>query len=178
MDADANPSSDLPLHPRPDPRDDPDDAARLHAYATALADGVERALGPWVLAGVDRRVMACRGTIEAPDQEAAEVAARRCVAEVAPAVRAVLDQDIDAQRSNPLEVVRRAVRYPTAVLRDLGVPPVPRDRDSERLFPDDLYDLTPASFADLDPALREPALLWGAAKAHVHLRRRRADGQR
>ena len=46
------------------------------------------------------------------------------------------------------------------------------------MFPDDLYDLTPGSFRDLDPALHEPGLEWGAAKAHVHLARRRAAGQR
>ena len=41
-----------------------------------------------------------------------------------------------------------------------------------------LYDLSPASFADLAPALKEPGLVWGAAKAHVHLSRRRAEGRR
>ncbi len=46
------------------------------------------------------------------------------------------------------------------------------------MFPDDDYDLTPASFGDLDPALHEPGLVWGAAKAHVFLARRRAAGQR
>ncbi len=34
------------------------------------------------------------------------------------------------------------------------------------------------SFADLDPALHEPGLVWGAAKAHVFLRHRREAGQR
>jgi hypothetical protein len=47
-----------------------------------------------------------------------------------------------------------------------------------RSFPDDVYDLTPASFADVDPALHEPGLVWGAAKAHVHLARRRRQGKR
>jgi putative CocE/NonD family hydrolase len=45
-------------------------------------------------------------------------------------------------------------------------------------FPDDAYDLGPASFADIDPSLHEPGLMWGAAKAHVHLARRRAEGLR
>ena len=31
---------------------------------------------------------------------------------------------------------------------------------------------------DLDPALHEPGLRWGAAKAHVVLARRRAEGRR
>jgi hypothetical protein len=41
-----------------------------------------------------------------------------------------------------------------------------------------VYDLSPAAFADLDPSLREPGLTWGAAKAHVHLARRRREGLR
>ncbi len=54
--------------------------------------------------------------------------------------------------------------------------PLARDAFARRQDPDDVYDLMPASFADIDPALAEPGLVWGAAKAHVHLaRRRRAD---
>ena len=51
-----------------------------------------------------------------------------------------------------------------------------RDEFAERTFPDDVYDLSPASFADVDPALHEPGLMWGAAKAHVILHRRRSEG--
>ena len=45
-------------------------------------------------------------------------------------------------------------------------------------FPDDVYDLAPATFDDVSPDLHDPGLRWGAAKAHVHLKRRRAAGQR
>jgi hypothetical protein len=79
--------------------------------------------------------------------------------------------DIDDQRSTPLTLLRAAVRYPTEVLQAAGVPPVERDPIQIRLLPDDLYDLSPASFADVDPALREPGLMWGAAKALAHRRR-------
>ena len=41
------------------------------------------------------------------------------------------------------------------------------------IFPDDDYDLSPATFADIDESLHEPGLVWGAAKAHVVLTRRR-----
>ncbi len=61
----------------------------------------------------------------------------------------------------------------TAELRALGVSPVPRDAHSIQLHPDDIYDLTPATFAEIHPSLHEPGLAWGAAKAHVHLRRHR-----
>jgi hypothetical protein len=87
-------------------------------------------------------------------------------------VRALLTTDIDEQTTTPLAIVRGAgVRYPTGVLRGAGVPPVERDSFVERAFPDDLYDLAPASFADLDPALQEKGLEWGAAKAFEHKRR-------
>ena len=88
-------------------------------------------------------------------------------------VRHLLSLDVDAQRTNPLSVVRSAVRYPTEVLRSAGVPPVRRDEFAERAFPDDIYDLSPASFADVDPSLHEPGVVWGAAKAHIHLTRHR-----
>ena len=55
---------------------------------------------------------------------------------------------------------------------------VVRDAHAERLFPDDDYDLSPGAFADVDPALHEPGLVWGAAKAHVIMARRRAEGRR
>ena len=68
--------------------------------------------------------------------------------------------------------------HATDVLASAGARPVARDEFSARHFPDDVYDLTPASFADVDPALHEPGLVWGAAKAHVHLTRRCREGRR
>lgn len=103
---------------------------------------------------------------------------RAAQAEGAHRVRALLATDVDVQQGNPLSVLRWLVHHPTAVLRRAGARPVPRDEFSERNFPDDVYDLTPASFADVDPALHEPGLEWGAAKAHVHLARRRREGKR
>jgi hypothetical protein len=88
-------------------------------------------------------------------------------------VRALLALDLDEQRVNPLALVRRAVSYPTQVLQDAGMPPVVRDEFDERAFPDDMYGLSPASFAEVDQSLYEPGLEWGAAKAHAHLVRRR-----
>ncbi|MCU1353816.1 MAG: hypothetical protein JWM05_3025, partial [Acidimicrobiales bacterium] len=110
--------------------------------------------------------------------DATTAAAAAAVADVVPRVQALLATDVDDQRANPLAVVRGAVRYPTAVLRAAGVPPVVRDAFGERAFPDDDYDLTPAAFGDLDPSLQELGIVWGAAKAHVVLARRRAEGRR
>ena len=63
--------------------------------------------------------------------------------------------------------MRSAVRYPTEVLAAAGVPPVVRDAFAVEAFPDDLYDLTPGSFTDLDPDLGDVGIAWGAAKAFV-----------
>jgi hypothetical protein len=89
-------------------------------------------------------------------------------------VRALLASDIDAQRTNPLSLLRGAVRYPTAVLRDAGVAPTgQRDEFAVRAFPDDVYDLAPATWTDVDESLQEPGIAWGAWKAYTHLSRRR-----
>ena len=156
------------------PLDDPDDAAALAGYAAALADAIEDALPRWV-----ERVVAERWAqwssvpLPAEVHAAAAAAGRQAVHEAGPAVRALLAADVDAQRTNPLAVLRSAARHPTAVLAEAGVPPVVRDAQAERLLPADVYDLGPTSFAELEPSVHEPGLLWGAAKAHVVLRRRR-----
>ncbi len=161
-----------------EPRDDPADAEALARYAGALADAVAAALPRWIDRSV-RGVLAAQGI--AVDEALAariEEAGRQARDEGAPRVRRLLATDIDRQAGNPLAVLRSLVPVPTAVLREAGARPVARDEFSERSFPDDVYDLSPASFADVDPALHEPGLVWGAAKAHVHLARRRREGRR
>ena len=86
-----------------------------------------------------------------------------------------LGRDIDDQADTPLAILRGAVEYPTEVLRRAGVPPVERDEFARRSFPTDVYGLAPANLADVAPELAEPGLVWGAAKAHAHLARRRRE---
>ena len=143
-----------------------------------MADGVERSIPGWV-DRVVRSVLAAQGIPVTGDVDAGIAdAAARARADGAPRVRALLEPDIDDQAGNPLAVLRSLVPYPTAVLREAGARPVARDEFAVRIFPDDAYDLTPATFADVDPDLHEPGLVWGAAKAHVHLARRRREGRR
>ena len=121
-----------------------------------------------------RVATAWSGSVPPELRAAATAAGLAAQAEVGPRVIALLRQDVDDQRSTPLALVRTSVRHPTDVLRAAGVPPVVRDEMAASAFPDDLYDLSPATFADLDPGLAEAGLVWGAAKAHVVLSRRRA----
>jgi len=136
-------------------------------HATALADAIDDALPRWVERCVQLRLH--HPTAEHLD--AARRAGQAARDEVGAAVRRVLTLDIDEQRVNPLALLRDAVRYPTEVLRAAGAPAVDRDDFQRDRFPDDDYDLTPATWADIDPALAEPGITWSAAKAFTHKQR-------
>jgi len=146
---------------------------RVQEHATALADAVVAALPGWVERCVVRILAAWRPGESPPADvmEQARAAGVRAAEDVGPRVRALLAADIDDQRSTPLALVRGAVRYPTEVLRTAGVAEVERDPMQVRLLPDDPYDLSPATFADIDPTLADAGMVWGAAKALAHRRR-------
>ncbi|MDH4169769.1 MAG: hypothetical protein OEW42_09290 [Acidimicrobiia bacterium] len=147
-----------------------DDERMLVGYAIALADGIQAALAPWVVRSVHRVAEDQGLTVDPATADAAAAACRR---EVGDRIAEVLALDIDDQTVNPLQLLREAVRYPSGVLRSLGARPVDRDPFAVENFPDDPFNLTPASFADMDHDLQDLGLHWGAAKAHVHLQRRR-----
>lgn len=90
----------------------------------------------------------------------------------------LLAADVDDQSTNPLSLFRTAVAAPTDWLRSLEVPQPPIDPFTAERFPDDVYGLGPATWADVDPRLHEPGLTWGAWKAITVLRRRREEGLR
>lgn len=135
----------------------------LAEAAEALAEAIDAALPGWVVRCVVRLAPSAR--------DAAQAVGAAAQTEVGAAVWALLAADIDEQWTTPLALLRDAVRYPTEVLRAAAVPPVARDPFAEDRFPDDVYDLTPASFADIDPGLAELGLIWGASKAFVHKQR-------
>ena len=162
------------------PLDDPSDAEALARHAEALATAIEDAIPRWVARSV-ADVLAAQGLVPEDDrrlQDLVRAAAESARDEGVTRVRRLLTTDVDTQAGTPLAILRSLVPYPTAVLRRVGARPVPRDEFRERSFPEDVYDLGPAGFADVDPALHEPGLVWGAAKAHVHLARRRREGKR
>ena len=141
----------------------------LAERARELSEGITQALPGWVVSAVQSRLLAMSPEI----REAAEAAGAAAAAEIGGEVARLLAGDIDDQRENPLAVLRRAVRYPTEVLIAAGAVPVERDDFAIDRFPDDIFDLTPASFGDIHPDLQSPGLTWGAAKAFVHRRRHR-----
>jgi hypothetical protein len=145
---------------------DPDEAT-LAEKATALADGIEAAVRPWVVGAVVQR--AGEGA-----RSAAEGVADATADHVVPQVRALLATDIDQQSTTPLALLRSAVGPANDLLSELGVPPAERDDFARQAFPDDVHDLAPVAFEDVAPELRLLGIEWGAAKAYVHLKRRRA----
>lgn len=142
---------------------------QLVECARVLSEGISQALPGWVVSAVESRLPEMSPEI----RKAAEAAGSAAAAEIGEEAARLLAADIDDQRENPLSVLRRAVRYPTEVLLTAGVAPVERDDFAVDRFPDDSYDLTPASFSDIHPDLQDPGLMWGAAKAFVHRQRHR-----
>jgi len=142
-----------------------DDQAMYDAISERLVDASSRALGPWVEATVGRL---------APGHQAeARAAGVRCAAEITEQLRTLVALDIDAQRSTPLALLRGASGYVAGVLRAAGVTPPVRDDVDVRNTPADEYGVGPSTWSDLGEEVGELGIAWGAAKAHLHLRRHR-----
>lgn len=165
---------------RPDNLDtdgDPD-AELLAACGDALVAAADATVPAWI-----GRLLAARlgdvGIDVAAEPWASQVAeaVAATTADVHARLRSLVDTDVDEQRSTPLQVLAGAVRFATDVLAAAEVAPVKRDEWEERSFPADRYALAPAALSDVDAALHEPGLVWGAAKAHVILTRRRSEGR-
>ncbi|MEX0768158.1 MAG: hypothetical protein WD029_06780 [Microthrixaceae bacterium] len=157
--------------------DNPDE--QLFAeYSAALAQAIDQVLVDWVVNSVITRATAASVALTSVQLEQALTAGERCRAEVSPQIAELLATDLDAQQTTPLALLRRSTSYATLVLQAAAVPQVARDEFEEHAFPEDIYGLAPASFSHVDERLSDPGLMWGAAKAHVHLLRRRQAGQR
>jgi hypothetical protein len=148
-----------------------DDEEQFLLYGNELAEALRAAIPGWVERAVVRRVQETGRPVGDDLVVLARAAGADAAADIGDRVAALLARDVDEQTISPLSLVRAGVPYPTAVLRHVGIPPVRRDPFIEERFPDDVYDLAPASFADVDPSLTDLGIRWGAAKAYVHRKR-------
>jgi hypothetical protein len=149
------------------------DADQMFADAgQLLLTAVSDALGPWLVRSIEQLHHSWDGTIPAELSVAANNAAAAATESVVPRLRDLVEADVDAQWTTPLQIVRGAVSFATAVLADAGVPGVVRDPMVEKMSPGDVYGLEPAALADVDPELHTLGLVWGASKAKAHLARR------
>ncbi len=150
----------------------------MNPYADALAAAVDAAVAPWVARRVFQLTAAAGLELDDHRRRRVEQVAETTRGWVSGELARFLAIDVDRQRSNPLAVLRAAVRFPTALLAELGVPAVRRDPFEEQAFPDDVYGLGPATWRDIDESVHEPGIVWGAWKAKTVLDRRRAEGRR
>jgi hypothetical protein len=127
------------------------------ATAQALVDAFVAAYRPWV----ERRLREL-GLVAPPGLGPALTEGAGWLTEQLPALLAMPAAE---QRRGPLEVFQEAMRFPTAVLAEDGVPPVERDEAARRALPGDAYDLAPASSQSLGDDAWRAHVAWGAAKA-------------
>lgn len=151
-----------------DRRGEADDAYR--EAAESLLTSLDLHLVAWIERVVSSRLPAAWS----PQQRLALAPAIREVAEatrgeVVATLRELFSLDVDDQRAGPLAILRGSVGPANRLLAEAGVAPIDRDPVTASMFPDDLYGLGPANFDDIDPALHDEGLIWGAAKAHVML---------
>jgi hypothetical protein len=147
-------------------------------YAGQLADAVDAVVVPWLTRLVAEAARRATGAVAPALAADATAMAASEGPRVAAKMRALLALDVEQQPTNPLSVLRDAVGGPTEVLRRHGVPAPRREEFAAERFPADVYALSPATWADVDPSLQEPGLLWGAWKAGTILQRRRDAGMR
>lgn len=108
-----------------------------------------------------------------PEEALIEDAQARGAAFVDQRLGQLLEADISEQKTTPLSVFRDAARFPVEVLHQLGASEVTRIDVERWAFPNDPFGITPRSLGELGPEVQEAGIAWGAAKAHVHLSRRR-----
>jgi hypothetical protein len=153
----------------------------VEAPVQDLVDAARAALPRWLVQCVvqtaRRRGVSLDGEVMRAIAADAEAMSETATPIVLAELHALLATDVDAQQTNPLSVLRAATRFPTEVLARHGVPHERRDDFAARAFPDDVYGLSPATWADVDESLAEPGLVWGAWKAMTVLGRRRAEGR-
>ncbi len=153
------------------------DDADIEPIATALLQAAVAATPAWVAGSVERVVMSQGIDRGERYDELVVDAGERARRYVEQHLGVLLETDIDRQTSTPLTVFRDAARFPVEVLHTLGAAEVHRIDVDRWAFPNDPFGVTPAALGDVGPEVHEAGLAWGAAKAHVHLRRRREEGQ-
>lgn len=137
-------------------------------YSQELADAIDAQVEGWVTRSVRSRCAFAGVEMTDELEVSLKRAARSCRVDVGARMIELLTSDIDEQRTTPLAIMRSSIHYAADVLAIAGVGPVERDEFERRSFPDDIYALSPASMADVHESLADPAIVWGAAKAHIH----------
>jgi hypothetical protein len=153
------------------------DTPHLEPYSQALFDAVIHAVPVWITRRIHEIVqMAPSGDKESVLSEVTQVA-QQTQYFVSQHLQQLLGQDVDAQRSNPLHILRRSTAIATKVLQLAQIPFVHRDEFDTSALPDDVYAIGPLTWRDLSEEVHEVGITWGAWKAATVIQRRRAEGK-
>ncbi len=149
----------------------------LEPYPQELFDAVMEAIPGWVQGRIVEIAAAEHGTC--PDALLASLSdiGSATADIVANDLAQLLSTDVDAQKTNPLQVLRSATSVATDALQAAQVTPVRRDEFEVRAMPNDVYAIGPLTWRDLGESVHEAGITWGAWKAAVVLSRRRDEGK-
>ncbi len=89
----------------------------------------------------------------------------------------LLATDVDAQRSNPLHVIRLSTVGANTLLQTYEVETPLRDQFEIEAMPHDIYAIGPLTWKDLGDEVHDAGIAWGAWKAATVLTRRRNEGK-
>jgi hypothetical protein len=131
----------------------------------------------WLRTSFDR-VVSAQGLHDRVDPERRDVAIDEARAWLLSELGSLLESEAWEQRRNPLDLVRECTTRLSEELGAIGARPVKRDEFQEKSFPGDVFDLCPATWADVHPDLHEVGLEWGAWKAATIISHRRTTIER
>ena len=152
-------------------------SSQLEPYSQALFDAVLGAIPVWIARRIHEIVQAApSGDKDAVAAQLASVT-QQTQEFVREHLQQLLSEDVDAQRSNPLHILRRSTAIATEVLQSAQIPPVHRDEFYKSALPDDVYAIGPHTWRDLSEEVHEVGITWGAWKAATVIQRRRAEGK-
>ncbi len=151
--------------------------SELSPYSQTLFDACVMAIPGWITSRLQHACL-MSGTV-VPEIVTAEVVniAGETQAQVRTNLMTLLSTDVDAQRTNPLQVLRNSTTMATALLVKAGVTPPQRDEFEIRSMPDDIYAFGPLTWRDLGDAVHVAGIEWGAWKAAMVISRRREEGK-
>ena len=149
----------------------------LSEYSQRLCDACVVAVPEWITNRIHNVCLMSSGII--PEIVTTKVAgvAHATQAQVQIDLMALLSVDVDAQRTNPLQVLRGSTLMATALLIEAGIPPAQRDEFEVRSMPDDMFALGPLTWRDLGDDVHDAGIEWGAWKAAMIISRRREEGK-
>ena len=149
----------------------------LSEYSQILFDACVAAVPEWITNRIQHVCLMSGGVVpEIVTTKVVDVA-QATQAQVQIDLMGLLSVDVDAQRTNPLQVLRGSTLMATALLIEAGIPPARRDEFEVRSMPDDVFALGPLTWRDLGDDVHDAGIQWGAWKAAMIISRRRDEGK-